>query len=215
MYTRLVFDIETAPLDEAAAFVEPATAPATYKDPASIAAYVAAAEAKAISKCALDPDLCRIVAIGWWAETEPEPVVLTADTDAEADMLDRFWQAAHGRQLVGFNCLGFDLPVLSRRSLYLGVEQPALQIDRYRHPQVDDLQLVLSFNGTFKLHGLSFYAARFGLEVPDALTGADIGQAVAEGRWDDIRQHCRADVQKTALVAARCGYFSRVTAGAF
>jgi hypothetical protein len=98
--------------------------------------------------------------------------------------------------------------VLLRRALYLDAARPMIQIDKFKHPQVTDLQMVLSFNGAQKLHGLSFYSKRFGIDVPDTLTGADIGAAVREGRWEDVRAHCRADVQKTAALAARIGLFS-------
>lgn len=221
--TRLVFDIETAPIDGAEEYIEPVSAPSNYKDPEKIAAYVAEKQGEVVSRCSLDPDLCRVVAIGYWAE-DGAPCALTIrdyigaegnEHDAEVELLEDFWIVANGKQLVGFNCLAFDLPVLMRRSLYLGVSYPAIQIDKYRHSQVDDLQMFLSFNGAFKMHGLSFYAKRFGFEVEDGITGAEIGQAVIDGRWDDIKRHVEADVQKTALVAAKCGYFNRVTAGAF
>ena len=38
---RFVIDIETAPLDDAAQYLEPAEAPGNYKDPAKIDAYIA------------------------------------------------------------------------------------------------------------------------------------------------------------------------------
>lgn len=205
-FKRMVFDIETAPIEDADHYIEPATAPANYKDPEKIAAYIAERNAEAVGKCSLDPDLCRVVAVGWWIEGE-SPVAHVAGELDECDILDQFWSAADGKQLVGFNCLAFDLPVLLRRSLYLRLHAPTIQIDRFRHPQVDDLQQILSFNGAFKFHGLSFYAKRFGCLVEDALTGADIGAAVDEGRWADVRAHVLADIEKTAYVAAQCGYF--------
>lgn len=209
---RVVFDIETAPLPEAAEYVEPVSAPSNYKDPEKIAAYIEEKQGEQIAKCSLDPDLCRIVAIGSWTESGT-PTALCGDD--EADMLTAFWKAVGAKHLVGFNCLSFDLPVLLRRSLYLGIEAPALQIGKYRHTGVTDLQMVMSFDGALRMHGLSFYAKRFGFDVADVITGAEVGKAVEEGRWADIEKHVLADVQKTALLAARCGYFSRATAGAF
>lgn len=212
---RLVFDLETAPLSEAADYLEPPDAPANYKDPAKIKAYIEEKSAEQVGRCSLDPDLCRIVAISTWAEEDYSgPMVFHAGESAEADMLAFFWNEAKGKHLVGFNVLAFDLPVLLRRSLYLGITAPQIQIDKYRHPEVTDLQMVLSFNGALRMRGLSFYAKRFGFEVEDGITGADIAQAVEEERWDDIAHHAKADVRKTALLAARCGYFSQLTAQA-
>ena len=55
------------------------------------------------------------------------------------------------------------------------------------------------------MRSLAFYAKRFGVAVPDALTGAMMAQAVAEGRWEAIRAHVSADVQQTAAIAQRLG----------
>lgn len=207
---RLVFDIETTPLFEAIDYLEPAEAPANYKDPAKIAAYIADKDAENLEKCGLDVDLCRVVAIGWQEELGEglaRTMTIEQFSGNEALMLKSFWILAADKHLVGFNCIAFDLPVLLRRSQYLGVQTPSVQIDKYRHPQVTDLAMVLSFNGLIRMRSLSFYAKRFGVDVPDVLTGADIANAVAEGNWAGIEAHVRADVQKTAALASKVGLF--------
>lgn len=210
---RLVFDIETAPLSDAAAYIEPAEAPANYKDPLKIAAAIAEKNAENLSKCGLDVDLCRVVAIGWQRDDEDfvHSGLVTVEKD-EALMLSNFWEAVGDLHLVGFNCLAFDLPVLLRRSLYLGVRAPRIQIDRFKHPQVTDISDELSYGGKLRLRSLSFYCKRFGINVPDTMTGADIALAVTEGRWDDVRSHVQADIAKTARLASKLGFFSPQTA---
>lgn len=215
---RIVFDIETAPLLEAADYlVDPIDAPSNYTDPAKIAAYIDKEKAKQLGKCALDPDLCRVVAIAVWNELHHErPLVTSLRTMSETDLLAEFWLEARRGHLVGFNCGGFDLPVLLRRSLYLGVQAPALRIDKYRHPAYTDLMLLLAFDGLLKFRGLSFYAKRFGCpDIPDPIDGAAMGATVAEGRWHDIEQHVTADVLKTAFIAEKCGLFRPAAAGVF
>lgn len=203
---RLVFDVETAPLADAVDYLEPSKAPENYKDPAKIAAYIAEKHAASLDKCGLDVDLCRIVAIGYQYEQETAHV-LTADEDTEADALRLWWSLVGDRHLVGFNCLAFDLPVLLRRSLYLGVPTPAIGIDRFKHPQVTDLMQLLSFNGVLSYRGLSFYAKRFAFGIEDQMTGADIARAVADGRYLDVERHVKADVAKTAALAQKLGVF--------
>lgn len=205
---RLVFDIETAPLAEASGYLEPVDAPANYKDPAKIEAYIAEKSAQELDRCSLDVDLCRVVAIGWCLEGDA-PTVTTVAEATETQLIAAFWQIADLRHLVGFNCLGFDLPVLLRRSLYLGVVRPTIQIDKYRHPAVTDLSDELSFAGKLRLRGLAFYCKRFGIEVPDTLSGADIAAAVREGRWADVASHCAADITKTARLGEKLGMFNR------
>ncbi len=208
---RIIFDIETAPLPEAAEFLEPASAPSNYKDEAKIAAYIQQAQAESLEKAGLDVDLCTIVAIGWHREGESSGQALTRQDCDEDGLIAEFWrQATQGgdlRHLVGFNCLAFDLPVLMRRSQYLGISAPAYQIDKYRHAQVTDLAQVLSFNGAVRMRSLAFYAKRFGVEAADTITGANVAQKVAECDWQAIRTHVSADVAKTAALAAKLGYF--------
>lgn len=206
---RSCFDIETAPLPEAADYlVEPIEAPSNYKDPVKIAAYIEERKAEQLEKCSLDPDLCRVVALGVWNELDSSPAVnMSCDAHEETELLKWFWSEFPGH-LVGFNCLSFDLPVLLRRSLYLGVKTRLLQIDRFKHPDVTDLMSELSFNDKQKVHSLDFYAKRFGCPVVDTMDGSQIGLAVTEGRWEDIEAHVTADVRKTAFVAQKCGYFT-------
>lgn len=212
---RLVFDIETAPLPEAVDYIEPVSAPANYKDPDKINAYIEGGQVAALDKCGRDPDLCQVVAIGIWLEGKDHPEALMRDDEPKSEerILDLFWWLAGTTHLIGYNCLAFDLPVLLRRSLYLGVLAPTIALDKYRHPDVTDLMLECSFRGALRMRSLSFYAKRFGFDVPDTLTGAGIGQAFAEGRVDDIRHHVLADVRKTALLAEKFGCFSTQPVG--
>ena len=215
--TPIVFDLETAPIADAADYLEPVAAPANYKDPEKIAAYIAEAQQKALDKAALDLDLCRIVAIGFddsTATSRLDPTVYTAalGEPEERAMLRQFWQVVGDRPLLGFNCLAFDLPVLLRRSLYLGVETRPFVMSKYKHPGIIDLMQHLSFDGLLPYRSLSFYVKRFGLDVPaDDTTGADIGALVAAGDWDAVAHHCRIDVLKTRVLAARVGLLASET----
>lgn len=205
---RLIFDIETVALPNAADYVQPASAPANYKSPEAIANYVEKATAEQLERAALDPDLNQIVCIGWWEEGEGGPSVFATDEMTEADLVRQFFSKAEGRELVGFNCLSFDILTLLRRSLYLGVRTPPLKIDKYRHDGIADLMQVLSFNGLLKYHSLNYHCKRLGIDVPDPMAGAGIAEAVDEGRWDDVKLHCEADVYKTAYLAEKLGLFS-------
>lgn len=213
--SRIVFDVETSPLPDAAEYLEPATAPENYKDPIKIDAYIKAKNAENLERCGLDVDLCRVVAVGFQWEGQPALSMTLADCD-EDGLIKQFWNLANlrgiQRHLVGFNCLAFDLPVLFRRSQYLGIEAPTIQIDKYKHPAVTDLLSVLSFNGAIKYRGLSFYAKRFGIPSADTMTGADVAQAVKEERWSDIATHVQSDVAKMAAIAERLGLFRGVAA---
>src|SRR5574338_1442498 len=120
MMRYTICDLETFPIADAESYVEPIStepvnAPANYKDPEKIAAYVAKAtveaeekrikqQAERIAKCALDPDLCRIVALGWIESDGNEGLYHCSDEHAEATALMLFWlQQQRYSTLVGFN----------------------------------------------------------------------------------------------------------------
>lgn len=232
---RFVIDIETYPIDGAADYLDPVepipepdlslvTAAKNLTDPVKVAADLekrkqaaieayheqveqqARKRAELLERCALDPDLCRIVALGWMAEDAEEiQVYLGKDEHSEATALMLFWKALDQRVTIGYNQVGFDLPILARRSLYLGVDAPALNLDKYRSNHID-LQQRLSLNGTKPYRSLNWYCKRFGLDVPaDVTSGKDIGALVAEGNWEAVAAHCEADVRKTKALAARMG----------
>lgn len=232
---RYVIDIETVTLGDAEQYLDPLepiappdlsliTAAKNLVDPAKVAADIekrqqAAVEAhreqcqqqeqkrrELLDRCALDPDLCRIVALGVMREDWDKPMVMVPRTaEEEAAVLIQFWRELDNRVTIGYNHVGFDLPILLRRSLYLGVQAPMLNLDKYRSPHID-LQQRLSLNGTKPYRALNWYCKRFGLDVPcDEHSGKDIGQLVTEGKWTDVAAHCRADVLKTRALAERMG----------
>jgi predicted PolB exonuclease-like 3'-5' exonuclease len=207
----LVFDLETYPIDGAKDYLEPVSAPETYKKPEAIERYITEATANQLGKCALDPDLCRIVALGTYRSDEDWTVNIAAVESEEKAALANFWDELGPYpypRLIGFNVLAFDLPVIIRRSQYLGVKTKPIAMGKYRHPDVDDLMTFLNFDGTIKTHGLKFYAKRFGIPIDDAISGKEIGALVDAGKWNDVTAHCRSDLFTTAALARRLGVMS-------
>lgn len=202
-------DVETCPMPDCAQYLtDPIDAPSNYKDPAKIAAYIEEKRAKQIAEAGLDLDLCEVVAIGM---AFPDATYAqTRATTSEEDMLRGLWRFVRhtqeqGGTLVGFNCLAFDWPVLLRRSLYLGIPAPHLQIDKYRHDGIVDIAHELTFGGRMTWRSLAFYCKRFGIPFDDSVDGSQIAQLVADGRWDLIEAHVRADVTGTVALAQRIG----------
>lgn len=207
----LVFDVETYPIDGVTDFLEPVSAPSNYVKPEAIANYVQKETANQVGRCALDPDLCRVVALGLYIDDTNFTVRLARDECDEVGALEAFWEALGPYpypRLIGFNVLGFDLPVIIRRSQYLNVQTRPIQMGRYKHPDVDDLMKLLDFDGAIKTHSLKFYAKRFGVLTPDAVDGKDIGGLVAAGEWEKVADHCKADLFTTAALARRLGVLS-------
>lgn len=216
---HLILDIETVGHPDAGNWLEPCKAPANYKDPAKIAAAVAEATAERNDKLALDPDCCRVVAFGWVLVGSNNPTVhLAKDEFEEREGLKLLWDAyaaVPGQQetrFVTFYGRSFDLPVLLRRSMYLGVKAPKLNLDRYRSPHIDVWD-ELTFKGALRTaHSLKFYAKRLGIGTLDKVDGADIGKLVAAGDWDAVHAHCLSDIGLTHALANKLGLLDMVAA---
>lgn len=200
-----VVDIETMPIADAADYIEPATAPANYKDPEAIERFVKQAQEKEIARCALDPDLCQIGLIGLWLDHMSEPYALEQGAfDDEAAMLREFWNTVKGQRLIGFNLFGFDALVLMRRSDLLGVKYDAINTDKYRSPHVDLMQK-LSFRGAMKFRSQRFYLKRFGIPYDSEHSGAEVPALMQSGEWDKATEKVLADVRSLRELALRLG----------
>lgn len=213
----LILDLETAGLPNAKDWLddEPIAAPSTYKDPQKIAEYIAKAEAEREKRIALDIDCNRIVALGFVDAAGGDPTVyLMRDEFEEREQLKLFWERYRraDTRLVTFNGFKFDLPTLMRRSMYLDVPAPVLNVDRYRSEHLDIWQR-LSFNGAIPAHSLKFYAKRLGIGTLDKVSGADIGRLVAENTaesWQAIHDHVLSDVGLTHAIALRLGLLPKL-----
>jgi predicted PolB exonuclease-like 3'-5' exonuclease len=234
--TPIVVDIETAPLMDAEQYLDPPSAleppdlaaitPAkNLVDPAKILADIekrqkialadyavaqfeqAAKWEKTIADCSKDPDLGRIVAVGWMMRDDEKPRVITCRNETDEKFaLEQLGRDYFGIQprFVTFNGLDFDLPFLMRRALYLRVKFPVLNLDRYRSPHIDLMQH-LSHNGKLRYRGLQWYLNRFGIPNEDSSTGAQIGAMVKAGDWAGVSAHCASDVLCTRALAQRLG----------
>jgi predicted PolB exonuclease-like 3'-5' exonuclease len=205
--SAILIDIEAVGIDAASDYLEPVEAPANYKDPQKIADYITEHTAKAVERCGLDPDLCRIVALGHGESDGSDRVILCIDEEIEALALENLAKqilnaAGVVRPIVSFNGFGYDLPVLMRRAQYLGVTFPELNIDKYRSPHIDLMQR-LTFRGAIKAHSLKFYASRFGMPVSDDIDGSQIAGLVQKGDWLGVESHCMSDLALTRFLAQK------------
>lgn len=207
--SRIVIDIECVGSPDAATFLDPVKPPANYKDPEKIKAYCAEEFDKRVASAALEADLCEIVATGWMHDGDTCAVVSTREDMNEVDLLRELWHHIGTSAIIGYNALGYDLPVLIRRSQLLGVMYPTLNLDRYRTPHIDLMQR-LTFNGLLTYRSLAFYCRRFNVPCEDTTKGSDVAQLVAAGDWAAVAGHCRSDVEKTAALARRLGWLPQL-----
>jgi hypothetical protein len=210
----LVLDLETTAIAEIDQYADDARIDSRLKDPVKIAE----ARAAALEKAALDMDLARIVCTGLWANGDDGPSTLLSAVDqTEWADVAAAWDAiatciGNGGQIVGYNLIGYDLPLLMRRAQYLSVPHQPIDLNKYRPGAVLDLQQVLSFQGAKPFRSLAFYCRRFGIDIPDETSGADMPALIAAGDWQAVRAHNLADLRRTQALAQRLGYIGPAAA---
>lgn len=209
----IVVDVETIAHPDAHLWVDPVTPDKRLKDPEKIEADLADKTAARDSNFALHPDTCQIVALGFYV------VGQNGDPCCEV-MRDEFEEREHLKQfaalyrsldtrnevrLVTYYGMNFDLPVLMSRAMWLDVDFPELNIDKFsEHSHAKfDVWWKLSRKGAIKAHSLKFYAKRAGIGTLDKVAGADIAQLVKDEQWDAVQAHCLSDIGLTHALANR------------
>jgi predicted PolB exonuclease-like 3'-5' exonuclease len=209
MTDYIVLDIATAPLENAADFLdEEFAAPANYKDPAKIAAYIADAKADAKGACGLDPDLCRITGIAmsaWDGTIIPYTYESDGQDQFEAQaLLDVQRRLNQNARFISYNGLRFDWPVLNARARYLGVKLN-INLDRFKSPHVD-LYAKLTNHGQLKGHSLSWWVKRHGwTDLTKPLEGKEESRVFETGKWQELADSLRHDVEATRRLAVWAG----------
>jgi predicted PolB exonuclease-like 3'-5' exonuclease len=212
----LIFDCETAPLANAADYLDPVTAAGNLKDPAKIAASIAERDAERCEKMGLDWNLSRIVALGWTRNGTDSDVAAFKTEDDERLGITGFWAAykaedKHAPRLCGFNAYQFDLPFLIQRSRYLGIAVPPVDRRKYDNRDLVDLFQLLTFDNqqgvtAIMPRSLKSFCRRFGIEMDDTQTaGKDIAALIAADNWAAVEAHCASDVAATYALAKRMG----------
>jgi hypothetical protein len=207
----LILDLASTSIQDVEQYCdEPTAAPSNWKDEAKIAAYIAEKQAERVASAALDIDLARITAVGL-LKPGGEPVVYRCpDQREEVRALSAIRIALDdGMRLVTFNGLRYDLPLVLRRSMYLDLPRPMLDIDRYRSPHVDVFEL-LTHRGAIKAHSLTWYAKRFGwTDLMKPLSGAEEAKAAQDGRWDELEASVIHDLRACERLAMALGVVER------
>ncbi len=126
----------------------------------------------------------------------------------EGELLTAFWDVAKRYdQVVTFNGRGFDVPFLYLRSALLNVPITRKDWLGYRfqtEPHCDLAEQFTFYNvsgrdGAARRFNLDFYCKAFGIPSPKAqgVTGSDVNDLLASGRYREIADYCLRDVAAT------------------
>ena len=193
---RLFWDIETVPNDDALQYVDMPKASKAIKDPDKIEAAVMQKYQETIDMAALDPDLCCVKSIAYAFGTDgPTTVDIVNKKMTEEAVISRFWSAVLRTQgnTVGYNILGFDWPVILRRSFELGIVPTILpSMVKFRTEPTTDLMQILSNWDWHFTKKLKWVCRRYGIEIP---AGYETDGSQVEQMTDkQLRVYAESDV---------------------
>ncbi|MFM2294342.1 MAG: hypothetical protein RLZZ350_755 [Verrucomicrobiota bacterium] len=126
----------------------------------------------------------------------------------ETELLTAFWDVAkHYDEIVTFNGRGFDVPFLYLRSAQLNVPISKKNWLGYRYAVEPHCDLAEQFtfygvsgrDGAARKFNLDFYCKAFGIESPKShgVTGMDVKDLMAAGKFREIAEYCLRDVRAT------------------
>jgi hypothetical protein len=156
---------------------------------------IADAEANRNKKMSVTPEFCQIVAMGF-AYGDDEPIAMIAEKPSEEVLiLETFWETVYCLRapIVGFNVLGFDLPVIFVRSALLGVK-PSRKIDLkpWGTDVYDLFKKRFPGGGGMRMKDLASY---YGIEVPAGdFDGSQVSEAFEAKQFYDIAEYVKSDV---------------------
>jgi hypothetical protein len=183
------------------------TAPANYKDPVKVAAYIEDARREWLAKAALSPLTGSILLAAVAEDDGPVEFIEGDEAAVVRGMLDRLTATiAQGGRCVGFNCHHFDLPYLRQRALLLGVGFPRVLLSEWRgrlswHERLVDLALLWDF-GPRPACSLDVLARAFGLPGKTGDFGPHFGSLYRTHR-DEALRYAGQDVELVRQLHAR------------
>ncbi len=150
----------------------------------------------------------------------PKKLGIVGENKGEAEMLTDFagWLGRSRPTIVTWNGRGFDMPVITSRTLKHGIPMPWWYSDRntrYRYTPEGhfDLMDFLADFGAAKSARLDIYAKLIGFPGKVGVDGSQVAPMVHAGRRDEVNAYCLCDVAQTAAIFLRVellrGVFTR------
>ena len=210
---NLYFDIETEPNDGMIRDNPPVirvSAPSNYKDPEKIERFVEEKTAQKredfVSKAAVDLDYARITAIALaWETGHPVASLVGVDGDEES-IIRWFWGlASKAARLVGYNIVGFDIPILQRRSFVYDIRPafPLIGIKPWDNKIADLMRLIYhsGYGPGIKYRGLKQVVKMYGITTKWDADGS--GDQVQDMSDKELRAYVISDVAKTRALGEK------------
>jgi hypothetical protein len=131
---------------------------------------------------------------------------ITFQTGSEKDILRKFWEIIKGHdQIITFNGRSFDCPfILIRSAVHKVRPSKDLMPNRYSGSHIDLLDQLTFYGASRRKFSLDMWCRTFGIKSPKAggITGYDVKDLYASGRYIDLAKYCLGDLRATREVLA-------------
>ncbi len=208
----LILDVSSSALPDAETYLEGTVRPRKgTKDEDKIAAQIAAKTDERLAMAALDLDLAYITGVAMRNSDGESTVWRGILAAVEPKFISELSGMVRDCSIITYGGFNFDLPLIQRRAMYLGVKFPVLNLDRYRSPHVD-LSELLSDRNPQRRRSLDFYCKRLGWDdlMPKPLSGAEEAHVPTSQRWDELALSLKRDVEAIYRLAVWCGVIEPV-----
>ncbi|MBL7147883.1 MAG: ribonuclease H-like domain-containing protein [Nanoarchaeota archaeon] len=134
---------------------------------------------------------------------DKETVILSSDNEKE--LLEQFWSIVKDYHLfITHNGYGYDIPFIIIRSTINKIK-PTININLNKFQMLTsnhfDTMLFFSQNSVFTNPRLDIVAKTCNIDIGDSrFDGREIERLYKEGKLDQIKQHCKEDVEITEKV---------------
>lgn len=107
--------------------------------------------------------------------------------------------------VVTYNGLRWDIPVLTMRMFRHGLQVPWMESKDFQYPysQTGHFDLARYLSGRGQMSPMSAYANAMGLPGKTDVTGQDVQRLVNEGKVDVLADYCMSDVVQQMLIGLR------------
>lgn len=215
---NIYFDIETIPTqsDNIKNYIHNnLTAPANYKSPEAISAWIEKNKEPTYRKTALNGGFGQIVCIGYainnsdvktiyydkWAESEKE-ILETFFNDLKncytpsADIIPNF---------IGHNIENFDLRFIYQRAIVLGIKPPSfLPLNSKSYNNMYIFDTMTEWAGKRGFASLNEVCVSLGLPTKDdEIDGSKVWDFVQSGNIQRVAEYCASDVEKVRAIHKR------------
>lgn len=215
---NIYFDIETIPTqsDNIKNYIQSnLTAPASYKKPESISAWIEENKEPAYRKTALNGGFGQIVCIGY-AINDGDVKVIHFDNwaSSEKQILQSFFNdliecyrpsVDITPHFIGHNIENFDLRFIYQRAIVLGIKPPAfLPLNSKSYNNMYIFDTMTEWAGKRNYVSLNEICLSLGIQPKgDEIDGSKVWDFVRDGKLKQVADYCADDVEKVRTIHKR------------